>query len=126
MPSNFTQLKRKMRRTVHAHLHRSVFFFSNSDAAYTNPILIKARLAYKYEYVGDQLGTNFSYAEKIEKTDASAIIYREDLPTPKKYDVLSFDNGEVYRVSTVEPSDDETYTVFLIRHLLPLTVPTPA
>lgn len=125
MPSKFLEIKRKARRILHDRMHLDAFLFSRADMSYENPLLIKARLHYDYKMVGDQSGTNYSYAERSEQTDIVAIIYKEEVVNIGRDDVLSFDRDELFKVAFIDPKDDETIKVHLKRFQPNFSVPVP-
>lgn len=126
MPSKFLEIKRQARRIVHQNLRLSAFWFAKADTLFANPVPLSARLHYDYDYAGDLPGTSFSYAERSEQTAIVAIVYTADAPVMNQNDIISFDRGEAFKIDHLDPPDDETVKVHLVRIKNSSNIPKPS
>jgi hypothetical protein len=108
-------MKRKMRRKVNESFHLICFVYKGDDENYENPIQVKMRLHYDFGLLGDQLGTNFSYAERAEMTETVAVFLTEDYTNLERGDILAFERNEAFTVEYLDPEDDITTKAFLTR-----------
>ncbi len=116
MPISYhTQVKRKARKHLHDKLSCNVFIFEASDVDFLNPIEARARLHYAFAPIGDLTGTEYSYAQWLQKKEVFAIFHLSETAMSQvpRGCILCFDKGEMYLVDSSFPKDDETFRVAL-------------
>jgi len=100
------------RRDLHRHLCITARVFPKGDPAAT-PVQVPVRLHKRFGRVGDILGTSFEYAE-VSEVQPALIVMAED-HTPARGDVFILGPGEGYRVEVVDPTDDITIRLHVVR-----------
>lgn len=109
---SFRALKRTARSRLHDRMKVETFCYTDGpDGSYETVWL---RVNSKNEPVGDLAGTSLAYAERAE-TVPKLIFWLADGHTPKRGYVYSVEEGEAYRLDSVEPRDGPTVTAIATR-----------
>ena len=104
----FFEAKRAAREALHREMSRAALYYPPEAATPTDAVLVRVRLHYKFDPLGDQQGTNFNFAEKHEVIPRVVFDRRE--VEPERGAVVSFGGGEAYELDTTLPPDDFTIT----------------
>lgn len=114
----FRDIKRQARQIVHENLNVDALYLvpapEDAEGPYETPIPITVRVHSKHTALGDQLGTNFSYAEREEQIPKIIFLVSE-VASPIRGAVVSVAAGEAYLVDTTEPTDDLSITARVTR-----------
>jgi len=73
----------------------------------------RVRVHENFNELGDQKGTNFHYAETAENSPKAIFLAEEVIP---KRNLFFRTQEAVYRIDSVDPIDDITYTAYIVRY----------
>lgn len=107
----FRDILRRGRRDVHKHLHVAALYIESADA---EPVPCTVRVHKHFAALGDMKGTSFDYAEREEVTP-KLILWREELPEPRRNAIISVEAGEAYMIDHIGEPDDLTITATVTR-----------
>jgi hypothetical protein len=71
------------------------------------------RLHTKFVELGDQKGTNFLSAERLD-IEPRIIFMRDEVNVPARNAIISVVTGEAYYVDRTEPADDITIKAYVV------------
>lgn len=106
---SFRNIKRRARGDVQKHMRVPALYLASRDSV---PVPCFVRVHTKFQALGDMKGTNFNYAEREDVTPR-IILWREEIPLPKRNAIISVEAGEAYQIDNTEPPDDLTITAMV-------------
>jgi hypothetical protein len=109
--SSFRDIKRKARRDLHREMQVPALYMLSRDDE--NPRLVHVRLHTKFVELGDQKGTNFLSAERLD-IEPRIIFMRDEVNVPARNAIISVVTGEAYYVDRTEPADDITIKAYVV------------
>lgn len=107
----FSAIKDRGRRALHGTMGRPAYYYESNLG---DPQLVHARYHSAAAKVGDLAGTNLSYAETHDRSEAVILLW-EEVPSPKRNALVIFAEDEGYQVKTVQPRDGITIKCEVIR-----------
>jgi hypothetical protein len=114
--SRFRDKMRNGRKILHRKMGDPAVYFQWSDTdglSGTEPTHCRVRIHENFNELGDQKGTNFSYAE-VADNSPRAIFMLEEVDPKRRFLVRTAE--QVYEIDTVDPVDDITVTAYIIRY----------
>lgn len=109
--ASFRDIKRRARTDVQNHLRVRALYIAEEGA---DPVPCFVRVHTQFQALGDMKGTNFNYAEREDITPR-IILWRAEIPQPKRNAIISVEAGEAYYIDSIEPPDDLTIKAMVVR-----------
>jgi hypothetical protein len=112
--AGWRDIKRKARSTVHERFEVAAIYIPTPDLpSPPDPYPVTARLHTKFADISKVKGTSFDFAQ-VHDIVPKIILWKAEVATPKRNDIVSFAVGEAYRIDNVQPADDLTITVEIV------------
>lgn len=99
---SFRDLKRQARADLHRAMRVSALYYPTGSPSDT-PVPVSVRVAYGFRPVGNDVGTDYRFAEMQEQIPKLLFMVEEQTPASKA--VVSISATEVYRLDVILPID---------------------